>query len=169
MESVPNHKCFSIFIDNLPEQTYSWWLRRVFHRCGTIVDAFIPFKRRRFSNSKFGFVRYLKEEEADEAVRSFNGVWWRGHLLVVKRATILSGKRLIWKKKKSHLPHPLSPEDQSLYSLEGVEVNPDGSSFTVNAEEIDDSWVKTYAVGIVRDYKIIPMIEEAMRTEGSIL
>ncbi|KAI7994350.1 hypothetical protein LOK49_LG11G01162 [Camellia lanceoleosa] len=178
MESVPNHKCFSIFIDNLPEQMCSWWLRRVFNRCGTIVDAFIPFKRRRFSNSKFGFVRYLKEEEANEAIRSFNGVWWQGHLLLMKRATILSGKRLIWRKKKSHFPHPLSPEgdqiwrhnqvpeDQSPYSIEGVEVNPDGSSFTVNAEEIDDSWVKTCAVGIVRDYKIIPMIEEAMRIEG---
>ncbi|CAL5418234.1 unnamed protein product [Camellia sinensis] len=178
MEGVPNQKCFSIFIDNLPEQTYNWWLRRVFNRCGTIVDAFIPFKRRRFSNSKFGFVRYLKEEEADEAVRSFNGVWWRGHILVVKRATILSGKRLIWRKKKTLLPHSLSPmgdqiwrhkqdpKDHSLYSIEGVEVNPNGSSFTVEAEEIDDSWVKTCAVGIVRDFKIIPMIEEAMRTEG---
>ncbi|KAI8025375.1 hypothetical protein LOK49_LG02G02109 [Camellia lanceoleosa] len=143
-----------------------------------IVDAFIPFKRRRFSNSKFGVVRYLKEEEADEAIRSFNRVWWRGHLLVVKRATIPSGKRLIWRKKKSHLPHHLSPkgdqiwrhnqvpEDQSPYSIEGVEVNPDGSSFTVDTEEIDDSWVKTCVVGIVRDYKIIPMIEKAMRTEG---
>ncbi|KAI8023628.1 hypothetical protein LOK49_LG03G02139 [Camellia lanceoleosa] len=178
MEGVLNHKCFSIFINNLPEQTYSWWLRKVFNRCGMIVDAFIPFKRRRFSNSKFGFVRYLKEEEADEAVHSFNGVLWRGHLLVVKRATIISGKRLVWRKKKSYLPHSLSPkgnhiwrhkkvpEDQSLYSIEGVEVNPDRSSFTVDAEEIDDSWVKTCAVGIVRDYKIIPMIEEAMRTEG---
>ncbi|CAL5415428.1 unnamed protein product [Camellia sinensis] len=121
-----------------------------------IVDAFIPFKRRRFSNSKFGFVRHLKEEEADEVVGSFNGVWWWGQILVVESAIILSGKRLIWRKKKTLLPHSLSPivfclilsppignqiwghkqdlEDHSPYSIEGVEVNPNGSSFTVEAK-----------------------------------
>ncbi|KAF5954453.1 hypothetical protein HYC85_007309 [Camellia sinensis] len=109
-------------------------------------------------NVTLNTTRYLKEEEVDEAIRSFNGVWWRGHLLKVKRATILSGKKLIWRKKKTLLPYSLSPkrnqiwrhkqdlEDQSSYSIDGVEVNPDDSSFTIEVEEIDDSWGKTCAV-----------------------
>ncbi|THF96672.1 hypothetical protein TEA_000859 [Camellia sinensis var. sinensis] len=142
MEGVPNQKCFSIFIDNLPEQTYRWWLRRVRNTCGMIVDAFIPFKRHRFSNSKFGFERHLKEEEADEVVRSFNGVRWWGQILVVKRAIILSGKRLIWRKKNTLLPHSLSPIGNQIWRHKQ---DPEDHS---------------------RDVKIIPMIEEAMRTEG---
>ncbi|THG16576.1 hypothetical protein TEA_017357 [Camellia sinensis var. sinensis] len=58
IEDMNISKCYSIFIDNLLDQTWNWWLRRVFSRCGTIVDAFIPFKRRRFSNSKFRYVNW---------------------------------------------------------------------------------------------------------------
>ncbi|KAF5954464.1 hypothetical protein HYC85_007320 [Camellia sinensis] len=118
--------------------TFSWVATNEY---ASFIHGFLMWK----SSNSMQFVRtpisvkLLKEEEADEAVCSFNGVWWQGHLLVVKRATILSGKRLIWRKKKTLLPHSLSVKElefQKIYML--------GSSYYPKAavkvdEGIDES------------------------------
>lgn len=62
------------------------WLKNMFLWFGEIVDVFIPDKRRKFTNSRFGFVRFVNEEDADFAIRRINGTWCLNCKLLVRRA-----------------------------------------------------------------------------------
>ncbi|CAM8943857.1 unnamed protein product [Rhodiola kirilowii] len=74
---------FSVFVDNIPADKDASWLRKLFDTVGKTGDVFIPFKERRATKSRFGFVRFVELEEAQEAIRRWNGsVFGRCRLLV---------------------------------------------------------------------------------------
>ena len=63
----------TLFVDNIPNVVNNWWLCRAFNRCGQVVDAFIPSKRRKQTKSRFGFVRYKNLNDARKAMHLYNG------------------------------------------------------------------------------------------------
>ncbi|KAL9671539.1 hypothetical protein QQ045_009108 [Rhodiola kirilowii] len=63
---------FTVFIDNIPEDKDSRWLRNLFSRDGKVMDVYIPSKLRRASKSRYGFVRYKSMEEAVAAINRWN-------------------------------------------------------------------------------------------------
>ncbi|KAH7843379.1 hypothetical protein Vadar_015904 [Vaccinium darrowii] len=64
----------TIYVDNLSEDMDVAWLGQIFSKYGCVLDAFIPKKRSRGFNSKFGFVRFGSLREAEEAISSLNGM-----------------------------------------------------------------------------------------------
>ena len=66
-------EAFSLFIDGLPWEMNWSWLLQIFIGEGEVSDVYVSHKRRRFNNSKFGFVRFKKLEEATNAVNNLNG------------------------------------------------------------------------------------------------
>ncbi|KAL7162427.1 hypothetical protein ACSBR2_042838 [Camellia fascicularis] len=61
-------------------------LFNLFEKFGVIKDIFIPQKRRRNTNTRFGFVRYSCEVVAKVAVQKAHGLWVDDKKLFVKFA-----------------------------------------------------------------------------------
>ncbi|KAL7203349.1 hypothetical protein ACSBR2_016608 [Camellia fascicularis] len=68
------HGLFTVFVDNLPSAMDAKTLFKLFTQFGIVKDAFIPFKRRTVSNSRFGFVRFDCLVVADIAIQKANGL-----------------------------------------------------------------------------------------------
>ncbi|KAL6989280.1 Serine arginine-rich splicing factor 2 [Sarracenia purpurea var. burkii] len=78
----------SIFVDQLPERMDHRWLGQLFAQCGTILDVYIPQKRRLVSNSKFGFVRFKEVSTVEKAISMYHGIWCVNKRLIVKHAKV---------------------------------------------------------------------------------
>ncbi|KAL7208280.1 hypothetical protein ACSBR1_030104 [Camellia fascicularis] len=62
-------------------------LFKLFTKFGIVKDAFIPFKRRKVTNSRFGFMRYDCRIAVSVAIQKANGLLVDDMMLVVKMAT----------------------------------------------------------------------------------
>ncbi|KAK9292931.1 hypothetical protein L1049_020913 [Liquidambar formosana] len=83
----------TVFVDNLPVRMNQFWLRNIFSWYRNVVDAFIPNKRRKGVNSRFGFIRFETKEEALRAIFRLNGVAFSHSKLLVKLADYGWGSR----------------------------------------------------------------------------
>lgn len=79
---------FSLFVDNLPEDVGLIWFRKFFSQYGVVKDAYIPCKRSKVTNRKFGFVRYDCATSAEVAISKANGFWIEDRMLFVKKAPL---------------------------------------------------------------------------------
>ncbi|CAL5415164.1 unnamed protein product [Camellia sinensis] len=77
---------YTLFVDNLPESMNPKNLYTLFSKFGVVKDVFIPQKRRRLTNSRFGFVRYDCSIAATVAEQKANGLWIDDKSLSVKVA-----------------------------------------------------------------------------------
>ena len=68
----------SLYVDNLPTTMSKGWLWQLFKCEGRVVDAYVSHKRRKHTTNLFGFVRFLKMEEAQRAIKRLHGVDIRG-------------------------------------------------------------------------------------------
>lgn len=69
---------FTLFIDNLPEDVGRIWLSKFFNQVGVVKDLYIPAKRSKVTNWKFGSVRYNCSTSAEVAISKSNGIWIEG-------------------------------------------------------------------------------------------
>ncbi|KAL7234026.1 hypothetical protein ACSBR1_017596 [Camellia fascicularis] len=67
-------------------------LHGLFNKFGVVKDVFIPHKRRKATNTRFGFVRYDCSIAADVAEQKANGLWVDDKSLSVKVAEYSKGK-----------------------------------------------------------------------------
>ncbi|KAL7193429.1 hypothetical protein ACSBR2_025108 [Camellia fascicularis] len=65
---------FTLFVDNLPESVVPRKLHDLFNKFGVVKDVFIPQKKRKVRNTRFGFVRYDCSIAADVAEQKANGL-----------------------------------------------------------------------------------------------
>ncbi|KAE8675328.1 hypothetical protein F3Y22_tig00111678pilonHSYRG00090 [Hibiscus syriacus] len=103
--------CYTLFIDNLPENIH--WKRFGFlFRChGRVLDAFIPNKR----NSKgvrFGFIRFATFDEARRAISKMNGSHIDGSKIGVYFAK-LKPRQSFWRKSSTGVLRKSGMEDVS--------------------------------------------------------
>ncbi|KAL7185022.1 hypothetical protein ACSBR2_027044 [Camellia fascicularis] len=75
-----------MFVDNLPRSMDAKSLFKLFTKFGIVQDVFIPFKRRKTTNSRFGFVRYDCHVALDIAIQKVNGLLVDDRVLEVKYA-----------------------------------------------------------------------------------
>lgn len=66
-----------------------WW-RKCLHRFGEIGDVYIPRIHGSFENRGFGFVRFVDEKDAEDAVKRMDGSDLDGREI---RAAVASNKR----------------------------------------------------------------------------
>ncbi|CAL5331326.1 unnamed protein product [Camellia sinensis] len=78
---------FTVFVDNIPSSFDAKSLFKLFNKFGVVKDVFIPFKRRKATNSRFGFVRFDCHVASDMAVQKTNGLLVDDEILAVKYAT----------------------------------------------------------------------------------
>ncbi|CAM6000548.1 unnamed protein product [Sphagnum balticum] len=72
-----------LFIGNLPFKTTEQELEEFFSSTGKVVSVALPINRETGQKRGFGFVEMQSEEEADAAIREFNGATLGGRQIVV--------------------------------------------------------------------------------------
>ena len=81
-----------LFVGGLGPMTTVADLRAFFSRFGELVDVVIVPNRSTGQSRGFGFVSYRSAADADEAIKSTNGVEMDGHPLRVNRAETRPGR-----------------------------------------------------------------------------
>ncbi|XP_028106184.1 polyadenylate-binding protein 3-like [Camellia sinensis] len=76
-------------------------LFKLFTKFGIVKDAFIPFKRRKTTNLRFGFVLYDCRIAASVTIQKANGLLVDDMMFVVKMATYDRNSRTEQSKRKS--------------------------------------------------------------------
>lgn len=79
-------KNYIVFVDNLPYNMNSNWLKNIFKFKGDIVDVYFSFKKRKFTENIFGFVRFRCEEDGARAISKLDGKMINSNLIKVKWA-----------------------------------------------------------------------------------
>ncbi|KAL7216785.1 hypothetical protein ACSBR1_028669 [Camellia fascicularis] len=94
------HGLFTVFVDNIPSTMDAKALFKLFIKFGIVKDTYIPFKRRKVTNSRFGFVRYNCSIAASVAIQKENGILVDDSILEVKMAAYDRDSRSEQSKKK---------------------------------------------------------------------
>ncbi|CAO2832283.1 unnamed protein product [Amaranthus hypochondriacus] len=81
----------SLFIDGIPKNISYGELKKVFSVVGMVVDSYISLKHRKNRKENFGFIRFNRREEAEKAVKRFNGQVVFGSRLRVSKAKYQKG------------------------------------------------------------------------------
>eukprot|EP00930_Biecheleria_cincta_P101821 TRINITY_DN93470_c0_g1_i1.p1 TRINITY_DN93470_c0_g1~~TRINITY_DN93470_c0_g1_i1.p1 ORF type:complete len:183 (-),score=32.64 TRINITY_DN93470_c0_g1_i1:117-584(-) len=71
---------------DFPEKWNKDDLTALFEKFGEVGDIFIPRDRLTGKDRPFGFVRYFKEEDAEEAIKEMNGYKLQGVEIAVAKA-----------------------------------------------------------------------------------
>ncbi len=78
-----DHMSTKLFVGNLPFKTTEQELEEVFSRAGRVISVALPINRETGQRRGFGFVEMQTVEEADAAIRDFNGQTIGGRQIVV--------------------------------------------------------------------------------------
>lgn len=73
-------------MDHLPKGISNEWLWDCFAGCGKVIDVYISKKQRPSCKDTFGFVRFDRRAEAEEAINKMDGVVVKGLKLHVTMA-----------------------------------------------------------------------------------
>ncbi|KAL7167073.1 hypothetical protein ACSBR2_037694 [Camellia fascicularis] len=77
---------YTLFVDNLPDSMDPKSMFALFLKFGVVKDVFIPQKRRKTTNTRFGFVRFDCPVAASVAEQKANGIWVDDKALIVQSA-----------------------------------------------------------------------------------
>lgn len=75
-----------LYVGNLPYSIGEVELRELFSKAGTVADAIVISDRETGRSKGFGFVEMESDEEAQEAMRRFNGYSVSNRTLTVNEA-----------------------------------------------------------------------------------
>lgn len=75
-----------LYVGNLPYSVTTDQLKAHFETMGAVVDAIVITDSRTGRSKGFGFVEFEKEEDAEKAMKEFNGKDFEGRALVVNEA-----------------------------------------------------------------------------------
>jgi len=114
------HQYFSVFVNNLPLELDQYGLRGIFRNAGQVSSIYIHPRRFRKDNSRFGFVRFRRREDAVKSIFLLDNAIIRGRRLFVRMAKPKRSKairkshglhggepmlRRVWRKKKQYQEH----------------------------------------------------------------
>ncbi|KAL7247054.1 hypothetical protein ACSBR2_002047 [Camellia fascicularis] len=137
-------------------------LYTLFTNFGVVKDVFIPHKRRKATQSRFGFVRYDCPITAAVAVKKANRVWCEDKTLKVKKADY--GKEQVGKEKVQvkegpnkqqtkgvgrFIPNGNTKRDTYVEVVKGPSGR-GGSDVRVKAEEYGIGWLYDSAIAKMR-------------------
>ncbi|KAL7166889.1 hypothetical protein ACSBR2_037537 [Camellia fascicularis] len=172
---------FTLFVDNIPEAMNPRGLHELFTKFGVVRDVFIPQKRRRSSNTRFGFVRFDCHVAANVATQKTNGLWVDDRKLTVKIAEYrkdngenkwlkLAIRRTI-ERKNVTVNFMMKSWNQGINRRSFVEVLKGANSvnkhnITINVEEIGNGWLyESIILRLKLIFSVFAIKEELKRKE----
>ncbi|XP_028103451.1 serine/arginine-rich splicing factor 8-like [Camellia sinensis] len=147
---------YTLFVDNLPESMDPRSMYSLFLKFGVVKDVFIPQKRRKTTNTRFGFVRFNCPVAASVAEQKGNGIWVDDKALIVHGAVHgkEKGDQMRWKQVQRRQLELRRPADktgptgwnQGIDGRSYVEVikgaQPRGQhTATIKVEEVGNGWL----------------------------
>ncbi|KAL7190512.1 hypothetical protein ACSBR2_022735 [Camellia fascicularis] len=138
---------FTLFVDNLLESMNPRKMHDLFIKFDVVKDVFIPNKRRKSSNTRFGFVRYDCSIAARVAEHKANGLWVDDKSLAVKIAEY--GTRMEKMKKVINGSEPRCT-----------------SKKTIRVEELGNGWLfESMILRLKLNYSVLEVRKE-LKTRG---
>lgn len=162
------------------------WLHQLFGGYGQVDDIYIPLKRSAKFNTKFGFIRLLKREEALNGVHALDGIVIRDFKLQVNLAKYAgNNSNIVEPRKTLDVPKPfpevslsrgigsrsyeLKKDARAVSSYADVVAGREQSRseiLTVCAYEEGNEWLNRSAVGRLPSMRSIDSLREAFISEG---
>ncbi|KAL6992821.1 hypothetical protein U1Q18_010937 [Sarracenia purpurea var. burkii] len=131
----------------------------MFQQCGYILEVFIPQKRRKNTNTRFGFIKFLKESAVEHAISNLNGTWCHDKEICVKRAHFdRSHDRRDNRNKEPIQPYrwPQPAERMEQHIAPQLKIR------RAVATKIDQDWLCLCLVGICKNYDNLIDLEKSM-------
>ncbi|KAL7243621.1 hypothetical protein ACSBR1_015929 [Camellia fascicularis] len=114
----------------------------LFIKFGVVKDVFIPHKRRKATNSRFGFVRYDCSIAANVAEQRTNGLWVDDKSLSVKIAEFDKHTEARQRGKNSLIRQPMNHGTDGRSFAEVIKGDPRSAlTTTIKVEEIGNGWL----------------------------
>ncbi|KAH7855185.1 hypothetical protein Vadar_022226 [Vaccinium darrowii] len=147
----------TVYVDNLHRDMDVIWLQQIFSPCERVVDVFIPSKKSKSFNTKFGFIRFKRREEALRAINDLNGLLIRGFRMFVQFA----------KFSKSSSPSPKffqkMRDENHIVTSNGVS---DGNTKAVDGVAAGSGWLQNSAVGKLIKYCYVHTFQDLFISNG---
>ncbi|KAG5539362.1 hypothetical protein RHGRI_019796 [Rhododendron griersonianum] len=161
------------------------WLRQLFTPFGRVEDVYMPSKRSSSFNTKFGFVRFKRREEAINAIEDLDGVAIRNFTIVVQFAKYskdnpvtsqmnLDGVKKVnpgpsihsWQPKPTELQSKQRASNSSSYAdiLKG---GSSGRLKLVEAKEVGLGWLQKSAVGKLINFCHVNTLQDLFISNGT--
>ncbi|KAH7845546.1 hypothetical protein Vadar_003376 [Vaccinium darrowii] len=179
---------YTVFVDNLSEDMDAEWLGQIFSKYGHIWDVFIPKKKSKGFNSKFGFVRYGSMAEAKVAISELNGIFIREKKMFAKLASYSGSKGFVGngmvrnsKVDQGGVKHldigkkvcrgdpyagPIIRSGNGLSYADVVVGKPKATPKRINIQANPNEWLSRSVVAKLKSLGALESIKEAIHCEG---
>lgn len=181
---------FTVFVDNLPKSMDVAWLHQLFSPFGCVKDVYMPSKRSSSFNTKFGFVRFKRRDEAAGAIEDLNGALIRDYNIVVQFAKYSKDSPSVsWKKldevRKVNMASPMHVMNDSVIRkgdisrdfrnlrahksfaaavANGKPYSP--ARFSIHARLSGVDWLNRSAVGKLPSWRNVDLLRDAFIADG---
>ncbi|KAL7196454.1 hypothetical protein ACSBR1_036462 [Camellia fascicularis] len=147
---------YTLFVDNLPDSMEPRSMYALFIKFGVVKDVFIPQKRRKTTNTRFGFVRFDCPVVAKVAEQKANGLWVDDKALTVQNVVYAKEKcermrlkQVQWRHMETKRPSEITGTKRWNQDIDGRSfakvtkgVQPRGkTTTTIRIEEIGNGWL----------------------------
>ncbi|KAL7263526.1 hypothetical protein ACSBR1_001644 [Camellia fascicularis] len=110
---------FTLFVDNIPNSMDPKGLFYLFQKFGLVRDVFILQKKRKATNSRFGFVKFDCSLATKVAIQKANGLWVDDKKLAVKNAEFGMERKDL---QSSHQNHARGSTSRGVVMAKGKEI-----------------------------------------------
>ncbi|KAL7215492.1 hypothetical protein ACSBR1_027624 [Camellia fascicularis] len=169
----------TLFVDNLPESFSFRNLYDLFIKFGVVLDVYIPQKRRKSTNTRFGFVRYNCFVAATVAEQKANGLWVDNKSLSVKIAEYGKGIENRQRQKQSLTRQVEIRDDAAMVTKQIWHQRTDGQTFaevikgaeprstppiTIKVDELGNGWLyESLIMRLKIDYSVLNVQNELIK------
>lgn len=185
MPPYPISTSVSVFVDNLPYEMDSVWLRQLFRPFGDVTDVYIPKKKSSSFHTKLEFVRFKSREEANRAVQELDGLRIRDFPIQVNLARYPQSSRNVVPSQNSGVPFAsiknrpsYAFKDKCRFNSDFVEnrslsfadivsgKKPSASCLSVKVRDGDYQWLSMSAIAKLPSQRSLESLREAFISEG---
>ncbi|KAG5520652.1 hypothetical protein RHGRI_033285 [Rhododendron griersonianum] len=160
------------------------WLRQLFTPFGRVEDVYMPSKRSSSFNTKFGFVRFKRRDEAINAIEDLDGVVIRNFTIVVQFAKYSKDNPIASQKVfdgvKKNISAPSSPSlHPKPFEIQSKLRDSNSSSYAnilkwgssgrlklVEAKEVELGWLQMSAVGKLINFCHVNTLQDLFISNG---
>ncbi|KAH7853522.1 hypothetical protein Vadar_003541 [Vaccinium darrowii] len=162
--SSDKYSSFTVYVDNLPNGVGVPWFHKIFSNFGVIMDLYLPIRRSIRTGNRFGFIRYVSTNGAQQAVAKGNGIWIGKKLLIVERALYdkLSPKEGYYEVKGRSKPSSrIEKQNQDHNGVNLPQTKEIEKRITLNVQPVASEWLTRSAVAKLKVFTTPDCVQKA--------
>ncbi|KAH7837218.1 hypothetical protein Vadar_011178 [Vaccinium darrowii] len=162
--SSDKYSSFTVYVDNLPNGVGVPWFHKFFSNFGVIMDLYLPIRRSIRTGNRFGFIRYVSTNGAQQAVAKGNGIWIGKKHLIVERALYdkFSPKEGYYEVKGRSKPSArIEKQNQEHNGVNLPQTKEIEKRITLNVQPVASEWLTRSAVAKLKVFTTPDCVQKA--------